>query len=603
MAFHEGQFAGSSSTDEVGMGADSTFAPNVFISATFEAEDGNQQLVTEVILADDLGRLPPITIAVTWDQRVGDFFENDILIEYTNFSEEDLISIFGMGDITGRNPAGGDMGQMHPANGRGRIFSFVITPDRNSAGTITITIPANVAYALANESLLNPSSLIDFGGDVGEREAGPPSSVSFSLVYYGVNDILDTPPPDLVVDILGPESSILTDGILTEERAFNIGFNWSEELDVSTFTDADIVISDEDDNPITDVNKGQVSQVAISVITGTETIEAFSKTKFLLPITFTSATAKGRMKVKVNMNSVSALNSGVMGPNETSIEFDYDITPTSGLTNIDGADPIPVCSLLNIGFSDPMFLPDPSHNYLLAAFKGVLDIEKVGNSLYAIVQLQKRTDSDPNILSNTLDAGSALIEIVSGTCNIIKHYPHVLAGPQSLVSHKDELYFLEGSHNLSQYQGISPDSDADWRDDVGNLRKVSPGSSTVQDLGLAWRYRLDDPTSDDFYENLVYGRLSGASAPIFSDGDDVHIMVGFGDYGRINSRNINDSNKLGNPITHVDNLQWIVYGDRLNLRIAELATNEKTGWDVLLEIASLTCSYIGFENNTFFLKA
>ena len=375
-----------------------------------------------------------------------------------------------------------------------------------------------------------------------------------------------------------------------------IGFVWSEDIDISDFNDAS-------DIEVTSMSEdGSVLNIGV---TDPSPDPSSSLQNFKCNLTLPSDET-GIVNINIPKESVSDLESHEGPPENTFISFNFDNTGTYIIDidydiNTHTRDVTPICDG-TVAFNAA--IPD-TNPAIQGAYKGVMDCIKIGNFLYVIMQIQRRADSRPNELANQLPSAAALLEIdtrVENSCRVIKTYDYLLAAPQHLIEHDGKLFFFEGSHLAYSYLETGSAGISDWRDDVGNLRCVEPGSNTVEDAGLVWRYRLTHPTdTTSLYENSVYGILGGASSPIVSDGEYIYIMAGFGDYRNYNTTYVANNRREGFPVTHIDSVLWLQYGKDLNRRIDKLETNGKSVWAVLLEIASLTASYIGFDNNQFYM--
>ena len=295
-------------------------------------------------------------------------------------------------------------------------------------------------------------------------------------------------------------------------------------------------------------------------------------------------------------------------------------------TDITGADV--VCELrrdnnANEFLNDVMFHMGPNAG---GAFNGTLEQVSIGNFIYAVIQIEKfrQTVDEMNVLTgaNIIDrasqAGAVLMKIDLDTCTYtpIKTYLNVSSAARSLRVLNGELYFIESSHYVyddrayfrkNRKYSSDPDeetnveSDTDiraltdeWKSRVGRLYKVSHPSEDVDLVGLNWQSATteDNPEADT---DLFYGVHGGTASPILAVDGDLHMITGFGD--------LEDILQYGEqPFDRIGNWNWIQTSDVLNQRMPELLTNEKTGYDIIREVAIFTNSIIGFKRNRFFFK-
>jgi len=408
---------------------------------------------------------------------------------------------------------------------------------------------------------------------------GLPDDTDSSLIYFWQQDN--------VIRRLRTEYS---------EPSAGITFVWSQ--DVSQFNQSKIVL--------TAVNHAgadiQIGQDDLSPVLPVGMSGNKYRTTLDIP------DGEGVITITVNQNTV---NNGP--PEDTSESFNFKRTAGS-IPIRRGISPTPtfICSD-QVSFTETIG-PDPDGNTIVGAYKTSIDKVVVGNYLYNLLQVQKKSDTDDDELYNVFDAGAVLLEIdttQTNECRVLKVYNHVLAAPKRLIEHENKVFFFEGNHLIYQYLDTSEGADVnnpDWRDQTGELFFVDPSerdeaNRIVKEAGRGWRYRLNHPIdTDSLYENRVYGILGAASAPILSDGKNIHIQAGFGDYNEIATSLVETDRYDGRPITHVGAMQWLVYGKDLNRRIEKLETNDRSAWDVLLELANVTASYIGFDNGKFFMK-
>ena len=120
-------------------------------------------------------------------------------------------------------------------------------------------------------------------------------------------------------------------------------------------------------------------------------------------------------------------------------------------------------------------------------------------------------------------------------------------------------------------------------------------SATTEDEPVPEKDRDGNDILDYFY-----GVHGGTASPIVSDGDKIHLITGYGNLrqGLIRNARLSDS-KI--DINLLDNLQWVQYSDKLNHKISQILTNNKSPYALMSDISNMTNSIFGFSNE-FFMK-
>ena len=195
---------------------------------------------------------------------------------------------------------------------------------------------------------------------------------------------------------------------------------------------------------------------------------------------------------------------------------------------------------------------------------------------------------------------------------VLKEYDYVQTAARSLTIYNNQVHFFEGSHyvyKIPPQDYVSVDTldpnvgrllfldedDIPVRppvtvfDKVGHVWKIN--GSTIEDAGVSWRSEFTDPEDET---NDLYGIHGGMASPMIAANNNLYMVTGFGNYDETIEQNA--------LIRRPNNLQFVVYSDKIQQRIFELQTNNKTGYDVLRELAVLTDSILGFNNYRFFFK-
>lgn len=523
-------------------------APELTISAVFAGstvEDIDPQVI---ITGDDEGRIPTITINFNWDHGVEMFGRGSILRQFENLDPLP----------EGAHNAAAVIGEL--TNTGSSAFAFTVDFVRNSAGAMLILVPAFVSESSVNPGLFGPTRptgiVLNYNALIEEEENKPTLSIST------------------------PGSELYT------KRSYKPTFEWSNFMLAGSFAvshiDVDGAVIQSDSFTTVDM-RSDLFEVVLEIPSGS-----------------------GTVIITVDADVATDVDGNTGPPEQVVATFEYDNTLDESDFDIIGAEEIH-CSETYLFRDNPFLDTVLAGSPAGGAFKGFWDIEKAGNYLYATLQIHKVSDADPDELSERLHAGAALVEVnlASNTCAVLKAYPFAMASVRSLLFHDESLYFFEGMPYLHTNKLAPPTDQYDWRYEVGILRSVSPGDSAIINHGINWRSRLDDTSSQDADIRRTYGVHSIAVPPMRSCGSEIQMITNYGDITDITSTDFETSSTDGsseNPVTFVDNFQWIVYGNRINDRIDVLETNGKTGWDILLELANLSASYIGFIDEVFNFK-
>lgn len=221
--------------------------------------------------------------------------------------------------------------------------------------------------------------------------------------------------------------------------------------------------------------------------------------------------------------------------------------------------------------------------------------------LYGVLQIQN-TIGRSAILGDSYRA--ILFELNLNTCNpkIIKSYTSsgLLTTGRSLVidyevASNKKLYWFEGSHYLYQVTGL----DQSIRHKTGHVFSVSipfQSADDIVDHGLNWR---SGDVNDIKQNEAYYGKHEGTASPMVVEDSTLYLSSGFSILRTVDPETT-DTNT--SDVTRTDNWLWLQYKKQLNQRVPILLTNNKKGFNVIKELASLTNCFIGFDKGTFFYK-
>ena len=377
--------------------------------------------------------------------------------------------------------------------------------------------------------------------------------------------------PVVVIEIIGTRR---VDGVLTDIH--EVQFQWEQTIDGFELDDVEwsnnIIVS----NLIGIVGSYSADVKFVSISTATQTAT-----------------------ITVLANSVVGETEGPIADEVLSFEFASIIPPAF---EINGADK--VCVIADeIPIEDNQYLGIDRGG----AFNGDMECVRVGDYIYSVIQIQKHLitmpDNDP-LVDISKQAGAVLIRVDMTDCSqlVLKVYENITNAARSLVVDGTDLYFMEGSHY--GYLGFTHFEDNAWKREVGGLFRIRNNSSIIEYLGKNWRSATatDNPQHGEIDDNEMeivdyhYGNHGGSASPMLVDDDILHMITG---YGNADGAFLIHGNEL--PFERVGNWNWIQYHNKINQRVSLLDTNDRTGYDIMRDIANITSSIIGFDNEQFFM--
>ena len=125
------------------------------------------------------------------------------------------------------------------------------------------------------------------------------------------------------------------------------------------------------------------------------------------------------------------------------------------------------------------------------------------------------------------------------------------------------------------------------------ITTVIPGG-TIESVG-SWRTAFVNPDPQEAPRDRYYGRHGGMASPMISAEDKLHLLPGFG--------RLDEIANIDSDVSRIDNWNWLQLDDKQNRRIHDINTNNRTGWQVLQDIATSTGSRIGFDVDTFIMES
>ena len=156
--------------------------------------------------------------------------------------------------------------------------------------------------------------------------------------------------------------------------------------------------------------------------------------------------------------------------------------------------------------------------------------------------------------------------------------------------------------------------------DRGVLVKYNARTGKVESRQTVWKSKEEDPvtmkTGKEFTDEVGrpireftgtasrqtpgYGVYGGMASPMVVANGDLHMVAGFGDQRFIKSTRYKTSQRQDSkvePVTEIDNWNWITLSKEVEKRLPLLETNDKTYEQVLQQIAETLFCYIGYDAN------
>ena len=431
-----------------------------------------------------------------------------------------------------------EMGSFTGGNGD-RSFRFRLELPDTSSGEVDITIAANTARASADVAAMVADVI----------RTGPPRAVTATLIY------------DTTTGAAGPPTVNIVDPAPLPWRIqqLPLTLQWTQE--VSGFVLGDITAS-----------VGTLSDF-VEVAGDEYTVLLTLPANMMGDVTLTIAA------------------DAAQGTTEAGPETDYSETfayDTRGPDkNIPGT--VTLCEETYTFANNPHFT---------GAFCNVLEMLVHNGYVYWIVQFIRDRGSTPtNFLAWDTRGASALFRVAvgGGSCERLAVFDDVLAGARSLCVFDGMVHYFRGSHYLYQFEdAIRPDSNADWRQQVGEIWKLENGTTPklVGKTGRTGQEQLSRPGEDDY--NPFYGIRGGTVSPLVPSNDELYYLTGWGDTRELGANLI--ANKDADDIRN-----WTLakLSETLETRIPVLETNDHPGWENVKQLSQLTRSRVGFRGEQF----
>jgi len=410
----------------------------------------------------------------------------------------------------------------------------------NRRGSVTVTVLYNAVISYIDNRTLGP---------VGER--------SFLVEF-------DTYPQDIELDINlpnpGPATLKLNKPLTTTwtQNIWRQTFTWSKP--VSGFTGED------DQVTVTATGTGTQSVAKSPLVKDSEDNKVY----------YMDLALAGEGAVTVHVNAEIAKAGGAQEANSpvnaVTESWNFDVTP--GSLTIAGVTEI--CSE-SYPITDHAWLESGTDG---GSFLGVSDMIVANNRVYFTCQIQKKRAGRNEVSVLNPSAGAfASVPIDGMACTIHKKYDNFMYAARSSVEHNEDVYFFEGCG----YVYFNPPRNEDnfnnrYFNLMGIIQKID-SSGEIESLGLNW--------ATEFHESYAR-RYDGSHvitfSPMISQGDNLHLIS--------QKKNFDD----------IEGEQWIVYGKNLNQRLPVFETNEKTGFQILEELAQLSNCIIQTNKNIFVFR-
>lgn len=298
------------------------------------------------------------------------------------------------------------------------------------------------------------------------------------------------------------------------------------------------------------------------------------------------ALGTGTITVFRDAGAVEHSNPEIRGPIENVSEtFAYD---TRGLDkSIPGT--VTLCEETYTFANNPHFS---------GAFCNVLEMLVQSGYIYFVVQFVRDRGSTPtNFLAWDTRGASALfrVPIAGGSCQRLVSFDDVLSGARSLCVFEGEVHYFRGSHYLYQFADATrPESNADWRKQVGEIWKLENGTTPklVGKTGRIEQKQTARPGDDA--PHPYDGIRGGTVSPLVAADDELYHLTGRGDTRELGANLI--ANKAADDIR---NWNLAKLTQTLETRIPVLETNGHPGWENVKQLAQLTRSRVGFRGEQF----
>ena len=226
------------------------------------------------------------------------------------------------------------------------------------------------------------------------------------------------------------------------------------------------------------------------------------------------------------------------------------------------------------------------------AFKGVSDVQLIGNQIYATVQVQRQLSSTS--LNQGAIATARFIRMpnqLGSTPRLIESYESIVDSARSPILYDSNIYYFTGSH----YRESS----------LGEIKFVPQGSSTVGSQGIPWRSRLLNPQAATQEDNISYSNHVRTASSMAVIGDRLFGAFGYGNTVLSKSLNWESAETpegRDDSATRVDNWILITFDRAVPFRVPVLQSSGRTPYEIIQSLARMSFCFLGFDGDRFLFK-
>ena len=327
-------------------------------------------------------------------------------------------------------------------------------------------------------------------------------------------------------------------------------------------------------SPASDFDETDVNITVVG--SGSATLSNFQKTQEdnKLYTADINLTGSGTITVRVPENSAKSGGSTEDNTPSAAVEktWDFDRSLDTTTFSIAGVD---VLCQETYAITNHPERETPSDGGL---FLGVSDMKVFDGQVFFTSQIQKADVGTNYKRSTILPSAGALVSVLTGggSCVVHKKYNFFRKAARSLVVHKGDLHFFEGSAYIYDGSALPNFTLANVGEGLGVIQRLTATGSEILPLGVNWRSSFPTGVNDRY--DGIHG---GTMCPMISHDDDLHLI----------------SQKI--DFFDIDGCLWITHSKKLNQRVALLQTNGRTGFEVIEELASISNAIVGFSTGTF----
>ena len=218
--------------------------------------------------------------------------------------------------------------------------------------------------------------------------------------------------------------------------------------------------------------------------------------------------------------------------------------------------------------------------------------------IYCVIQFERQ--------ANLIFPGASLIRLRINNPQMYEtliNYDYYVSSASGPVVAGDKVYYFEGNTDL--YGNRGPRSGLNTRQRCsGSLVEVSSGMPIYEGLSRVSGYQDPDEIGYD------YGAHTGIIAPLRWDGEQLHMITGYGDLPKATAFSENlteDYNAPGHlvdePQEDLENWHWLTFGRKQRLYLEKIEVSERvSAWGLLKQLAQIAHSQIYFDGDTLYMR-